>query len=151
LSLEISERRVRHEQERQELRQKLQVDERIEKLKQRIQSCQQGVKWLEEHREELVQDVAQCDGLALNYSTDTQQFKWDVDDYIDWLCYSMNLGKPIPLEEYEIIPLLPSGDYVKAFIFVKQKAVSSQISPDGFEAIEAYLDYLINHFQLLSM
>lgn len=76
-----------------------------------------------------------------------QRFRWDIDDYIDWLRSSLEIGAIIPLEETDLTPTLSNSRiaYVAAFSFIKERA-ERELSNGVAEELEVVLSYLINYF-----
>ncbi|MBP5974634.1 caspase family protein [Brasilonema sp. CT11] len=132
----------------------------IERFEQRMQASKIAAEWLDRNRETLVKasaDYALATDSSLTFpggSADSQEkikrFHGNIDDYIDWLCYSLNLGMPIPLGEVEITPLLPDSAYAAAFNFINREMVSNKLSDNIAEELEAYINYLITYFSSTS-
>jgi energy-coupling factor transporter ATP-binding protein EcfA2 len=128
----------------------------IERFEQRMRVSEIAAEWLDRNRETLVRASADyalatdSSLTSLGGSADSQEkikrFHGNIDDYIDWLCYSLNLGMPIPLDEVEITPILPDSAYAAAFNFINREMVSNKLSDKVAEELEAYINYLITYF-----
>jgi hypothetical protein len=111
----------------------------LERFEQRRQISKIAAQWLDDNRILLIQDtinhvmgtnyrLANLDELE-DLPEEDRQFGWDIDDYIDWLCYSLKLGEPIPLDEVDITPTLDKSNYAAAFKFISQDKVSNKLFP----------------------
>jgi hypothetical protein len=128
----------------------------LQRFEQRMGNAQKAAKWLNYNQETLVETAAKAtldadtnltkSGGVMDSPDKVQRFRWDVDDYIDWLRSSLELGAIIPLEETDLIPTLSSSAaYAAAFDFIKEKAVID-LSDDIAGELEVCLSYLINYF-----
>ncbi|HEY9675042.1 MAG TPA: hypothetical protein V6D11_26610 [Waterburya sp.] len=130
--------------------------EKLERLKQRIQSSQRARNWLNEQCDTLIEDAANYvfnrdhDLKNIDFNADSgerlNQLYKDIRNYMKWLNHSLKLGEPIPLNKINIKPSFPRSTYALAFNFIKQERVSNQLSDQVAEELENYLNYLINHF-----
>jgi hypothetical protein len=112
-----------------------------------------AAEFMNEQRETLVEVLAKYvmatepDLTELGGLTDSpkkiQQLYREINNYIDWLCHSLNNGEPV--NGIEMTLTLPSNFYAAAFDFIKQEWVLKHLSPDVAEELKIYLDYLINH------
>lgn len=120
-------------------------------------NSKRAAEWLKENQEELIETatLAALDaglsltqaGVTLDSPDKVQRFRWDTDDYIDWLRSSLELGAIIPLEETDLTPTLTSSRsaYIAAFCLIKEK-VMRDLSDGVAEELEVVLNYLINYF-----
>ncbi len=122
----------------------------IQRFKERMKNSHFAARWLDFNRGDLVREATKF-AFGETFDLDSlkqevQQFEWDVDDYIDWLRQSLNLGKPIPLSDVDIAPSFEHELYRAAFRFIETEKVVHQLPDQVAEEIEGYLDYLIEHF-----
>jgi predicted transcriptional regulator len=129
----------------------------LEHFGQRIENSRTAAEWLKKNKEILISLLKKVAFVTLSEdfsitkagrpveSPDkVQRFLWDIDDYIDWLYSSLELGTIIPLEDTALTPTLPSSVYATAFNFIKEKAVRD-LSDGVAEELEIFLNYLINY------
>jgi energy-coupling factor transporter ATP-binding protein EcfA2 len=129
----------------------------LQRFEQRMGNSRRTAEWLKENQEELIETatLAALDagssltkaGGTLDSPDKVQRFRWDIDDYIDWLRTSLELGAIIPLEETDLTPTLSNSriSYVAAFNFIKERA-ERELSNGVAEELEVVLSYLINYF-----
>ena len=129
----------------------------LQRFEQRMGNSQRAAEWLKENQEELIETatLAALDvgssltkaGGTLDSPDKIQRFRWDIDDYIDWLGSSLEIGAIIPLEETDLTPTLSNSRiaYVAAFSFIKERA-ERELSNGVAEELEVVLSYLINYF-----
>jgi hypothetical protein len=129
----------------------------LQRFEQRMGNSKRAAEWLKENQEELIETatLAALDvgssltkaGGTLDSPDKVQRFRWDIDDYIDWLRSSLEIGAIIPLEETDLTPTLSNSRiaYVVAFSFIKQRA-ERELSNGVAEELEVVLSYLINYF-----
>lgn len=129
----------------------------LKRFDRRMESSKRAAEWLKENQEELVEAVAEAflDAYSslieaseeLDSPDKVPRFRWDIDDYIDWLRSSLEIGAIIPLEETDLTPTLSNSRiaYVAAFSFIKERA-ERELSNGEAEELEVVLSYLINYF-----
>jgi uncharacterized caspase-like protein len=131
------------------------VQQEWQNFEQHRQICQKAAQWLDVNREILINEATQY-VFARDFSLKeldrsrsslqkVQQLYWDIDDYIDWICHSLENGQPIPLDKVDITPTLPNNDYTEAFTFIRQR-IASKLSNNLTKKLELYLNYLISNF-----
>ncbi len=129
----------------------------LQRFEQRMGNSQRAAEWLKENQQELIEtatlaaldessSLTKADG-TLDSPDKVQRFRWDIDDYIDWLRSSLELGAIIPLEETDLTPTLSNSRiaYIAAFSFIKERT-ERELSNSVAEELEFILSYLINYF-----
>jgi hypothetical protein len=127
----------------------------MQRFEQRKRDSQRAAEWLKKNQEELVEaatkavldtdsSLTKASG-TLDSPDKVQRLRWDIDDYIDWLRTSLELGAIIRLEETDLTPTLSNSRiaYVAAFSFIKERAARN-LSNGTAEELEVVLNYLIN-------
>jgi energy-coupling factor transporter ATP-binding protein EcfA2 len=127
----------------------------LQRFESRMANSKVAAKWVKDNRKMLVKQAVKAvieHNLNLPQTVDAdssslvQRLTRDVSDYLGWLYESLELGAIIPLEEIDLIPVLPGSIYAVAFDFIKREKVVKNLSNGVAHELEGMLDALINYF-----
>ncbi|MDF5732599.1 MAG: hypothetical protein PUP92_32545 [Rhizonema sp. PD38] len=128
----------------------------LQRFEKRIGNSQRAAQWLKENQAILVETATEAAlnkdssltqlGGPANSLDKNQRFRWDIEEYIDWLCSCLELGAIIPLEETDLIPTLRASAYAEAFDFIKRERIAKDLPEGVAEELKGIFSYLINYF-----
>jgi hypothetical protein len=130
--------------------------ESIRNFRRQMQAYQAAVTWIEANREELVNSsvahvLQHHTSLLLNLSDldkggYIEKFKINVDDYIDWLRFSLKQGKGINLQKIDCKPEVPGFALAEAFKFIQRNRIVRELPDDIADQMGPFISDLIAYF-----
>jgi DNA repair exonuclease SbcCD ATPase subunit len=117
------------------------LEQELEEHKNRLENCKLAAKWLARSQEDFVKEASDR-VLDNNHLQDVKQFVQDIKNYIDWICYSLPNGGPLPMNKLGITTVLPVSAYVDIFELIKNKSCQ-ELNEKVAEELKLYLDHLI--------
>ena len=111
------------------------------------------VYWLNDNKKELVEKCANKSFSECSEQANKQKvhLKLIVDDYIDWLLFSLNTGIPINLNEVSIKLLPLTKKYIIAFQALMEEVNLSQMSEECKHEVQPYIRFLISWLETLKV
>jgi hypothetical protein len=128
----------------------------LDSFRKRMQVYQASAIWLDRNREELVSSAVKYvlthNPRILQNKSETEQedlirkFKSNVDDYIDWIRFSLNRGRPINLAKINLQPEVPGFALVEAFKFIKKERAAQELPDDVADELGSFVSDLVAYF-----
>jgi hypothetical protein len=128
----------------------------LQRFDQGMGNWQKVAEWLKKNQQELVETASEAAikadsdltkaGGVLDSPDKVQRFCRDINDYINWLRRSFELGSIIRLEKTHLTPTVPHSisAYVTAFDFIKERS-AKDLSSSVSEELELVINYLIHY------
>lgn len=127
----------------------------LQRFESRMANSRIAAKWVKNNRKILIEQAVQVafeyylnlpQAVDADSSSLVQRLTVNISDYLGWLYESLKLGAIIPLEETDLISVLPGSVYAVAFDFIKKEQIVRNLPNGAAHELEGMLDALINYF-----
>jgi hypothetical protein len=126
---------------------------KINGFRKQMQTYQLAAEWIDTNRQELVDSAflyvkREKPNLLLELSIGRNgysegEIKRVIDDYIDWIQYSLYQGQPLDLDEINITPKFSVDIYVEAFSFIKRERAAQELPEPAADELGAFISSLV--------
>ena len=115
-------------------------------LQDRTQRAKIAESWVELNRQSIIKSTVKHVIEKCNQETETSVLEQDIDDYLDWIKWSLGRGYPISLEEIHLKPRVSGHLLSEAFQFIKKERISRELTDSSADEINLFINELIAYF-----
>ena len=115
-------------------------------LQERTKRARVAENWIEINKKSLVKGAVEHISEKYPQETKVSILEHDMDDYLDWVWWSLRKGYPISLKEIQLKPRVSGLFLSEAFRFIKKERISRELTDKSADEINLFINELIAYF-----